>query len=136
MNIYDQLRRDEGVRLKPYKDSVGKITIGVGRNLDDVGITTDEADLLLHNDVNHAIAMLEQALPWAMNLDEPRLGAMINLCFNMGVGGLLQFKKALAAMESGDYSGAAAEFKNSVWATQVGSRAYRLTLQIESGQWQ
>lgn len=136
MTIIEQLLRDEGLKLKPYLDSVGKLTIGVGRNLDDVGISVDEAHVLLANDIAHAANMLEQALPWAMNLDPARQGALLNMCFNMGIGGLLQFKKALEAMQAGDFNAAVREFEDSKWYAQVGSRAYRLCTQIASGEWQ
>lgn len=136
MTIVDQLRRDEGVRLKPYKDSVGKLTIGVGRNLDDVGISNDEADLLLANDIAFASKMLEQALPWTGGLDQARLGVLLNMTFNMGVGSLLQFHDTLAKIKAGDYVGASEAMLRSKWAEQVGARAHRLALQMESGQWQ
>ena len=136
MTIIDQLRRDEGVRLKPYRDSVGKLTIGVGRNLDDVGISSDEADFLLSNDVAYAQRMLEQALPWTVGLGDARNGVLLNMTFNMGIGGLLEFKETLAKIQSGDYAGAAQHMLDSKWAEEVGPRSHRLALQMESGEWQ
>lgn len=136
MNLIEQLVRDEDLKLKPYKDSVGKLTIGVGRNLDDVGISRDEAMTMLANDVQHARNQLEQHLPWAGGLDEVRQGALLNMTFNMGIGGLLNFRQFLAALQSGDYKTAAAQMLDSLWAKQVGARAERLALQIESGFWQ
>jgi lysozyme len=136
MNIIDQLKRDEGVRFKPYKDSVGKITIGVGRNLDDVGIDAGEADLLLHNDVMRAGLALSTALPWTDALDEVRRAVLLNMAFNMGIHGLLSFKNTLALIQAGDYAGAAENMVQSKWAEQVGPRAHRLALQMESGEWQ
>lgn len=131
-----QLTRDEGVRLKPYKDSVGKTTIGIGRNLDDVGISAEEAQTLLDNDIARSAADVEKFLPWATTLDPARWGALINAAFNMGIGGLLQFKHALEALRNGDYEQAATEFLDSKWAQQVGPRAVRLAQQIRSGDWQ
>jgi len=136
MNLIDQLIRDEGVRLKPYKDQVGKLTIGVGRNLDDVGISELEAEWLLHNDISRAEDALLQALPWAKDLDEVRRSALINLTFNMGIGGLLGFKNTLAAIQEGRYNDAADQMLESKWATQVGPRAHRLAKQILTGEWQ
>lgn len=136
MTILEQLRRDEGVRLKPYRDSVGKLTIGCGRNLDDNGISADEADLLLANDVSHASGILAQVLPWSQGLDEARLGALTNMCFQLGMGGLLQFKNFLASMQAGKYEDAAREMLLSKWADQVPSRANRLSIQISTGEWQ
>ena len=134
--LVKQLHRDEGLRLKPYRDSVGKLTIGYGRNLDDVGITPEEADYLLEGDIQHAQWTLKQNLPWAEGLDDARLGVLTNMAFNMGMAGLLQFRKMLAACESGDYATAAREMESSAWSTQVGARAHRLSLQMSSGIWQ
>jgi lysozyme len=135
MTLEDQLIRDEGLRLKPYKDSVGKTTIGIGRNLDDVGISQPEAMTLLENDIENASAMLRTRLPWTINLDDVRRAALINMTFNMGIGGLLGFRKFLAALEAGDYRAASAEMMDSTWYKQVGDRAHRLSVQIESGEW-
>jgi len=136
MSLVEQLVRDEELRLKPYRDSVGKLTIGVGRNLDDVGVTQAEALALLANDIQNARSHLEQYLPWAGGLDEVREAALVNMCFNMGIGALMNFHKFLAALQAGDYKTAAAEMLDSLWAKQVGIRAQRLALQIETGFWQ
>jgi lysozyme len=136
MDLEEQLIRDEALKLKPYKDSVGKLTIGVGRNLDDVGISREEALLLLANDIENAQGRLQQALPWTVHLDEVRRAALVNMTFNMGIGGLTGFHKFLAALEDLDYKRAAEEMLSSKWAHQVGVRATRLAAQIETGQWQ
>lgn len=136
MTLTDQLVRDEGLRLKPYQDLVGKWTIGVGRNLSDVGISTDEAMVLLSNDVLEATKSLEQAFPWTSALDEVRLGALINMTFNMGIGGLSGFRLFLAAVQQGNWDEAKKQMLDSSWADQVGARAQRLALQVESGEWQ
>lgn len=124
------------MRLRPYKDSVGKLTIGVGRNLDDVGISLEEADLLLANDIKAATVALEANFPWTMDLDDVRKGAMLNMTFNMGIRGLSGFKDFLAKMEAKDFRGAAGAMLDSLWAKQVGARATRLSIQIEGGYWQ
>ena len=134
--LEDQLRRDEGWRSKAYKDSVGKLTIGYGRNLDDVGISPDEGALMLQNDIQNATARLETAFPWTLGLDDVRRGALLNMTFNMGVGGLAQFKDFLAKMQAGDWQGASVAMLDSKWADQVGARAQRLAIQVESGTWQ
>jgi len=136
MDIYDQLKRDEGLKLFPYTDTVGKLTIGVGRNLIDKGITADEADTLLHNDVAEIQAHLANSLPWFIELNQPRQGALINMGFNLGVAGLLAFHNTLTLLEAGDYNGAAKEILNSRWAGQVGARATRISEQIRLGSWQ
>lgn len=135
-DIISQLTRDEGIRLYPYLDTVGRTTIGIGRNLTDVGISTDEADYLLANDIARAKANLEEALPWTSGLDSARQGALINMAFNLGIGGLMGFRNFLSAMQVGDWATAATEMLQSKWATQVRARAQRLSKQVETGEWQ
>jgi lysozyme len=128
-----ELKRDEGINLKPYRDTVGKLTIGIGRNLDDVGITEDEANALLRADVNRTIADLDRQLSWWRNLSEVRQRVLVNMAFNLGIGGLMKFQKMLTAMKSGDYVSAAQEALDSAWASQVGARADRLSRMIADG---
>lgn len=136
MNLQEQLRRDEGLRLKPYRDTVGKLTIGVGRNLDDVGISEEEASLMLFYDIRRAEASLKKALPWVAGMDEIRRAALINLTFNVGIARLLGFKNMLVACQAKNWPGAAAELLDSVYAKQVGDRAKRLAEQLLTGVWQ
>jgi lysozyme len=132
-----QLLIDEGLRLKPYRDSVGKLTIGIGRNLDDVGISRIEALYLLENDIDRAIRDCVAAFPWYVALDPVRQTALVNLTFNMGIGntkrGLRSFVNTLAAMGRGDYAAAADGLRRSKYARQVGARAERVAQLIETG---
>jgi lysozyme len=134
-NITDQLKRDEGLSLMPYADTVGKMTIGYGRNLTDVGISQSEANLMLANDIQNVRVSLFRNLPWIINLDDVRVGALVNMSFNMGVTGLLKFKDTLAKLQSGDYDGASLAVLDSTWARQVGARAERISSQIKNGVW-
>ena len=136
MGIREQLIRDEGRSLKPYQDTAGKLTIGVGRNLSDRGISHAEALYLLDNDIADFTKQLATALPWAGALDEARFGALVNMAFNMGVDGLLEFKQMLAALRVGNWDKAADDLLDSLYAQQVGDRAVRLANQIRTGRWQ
>ena len=141
MTLLDQLRRDEGLRLTPYRDSVGALTIGYGRNLDAKGISRGEAEVMLEHDAAGAAAEVDGALPWSGSLDDARRAVLVNMAFNMGLGvhgqsGLLGFTRTLAAVEAGDYDRAAAEMMDSKWARQVGPRAHRLARQMQTGEWQ
>jgi lysozyme len=135
VNLRDQLRRDEGVRFHPYKDTVGRTTIGVGRNLDDTGITLEEANFLLDNDIARAEASLAESFPWTDGLDDIRKAVLVNMVFNMGVHGLSQFKETLSLVREGKYEEASHEMLNSTWAQQVGPRAFRLSQQLREGVW-
>ncbi|QQK04752.1 glycoside hydrolase family protein [Burkholderia anthina] len=130
--LMPELTRDEGRRLKPYVDTVGKTTIGVGRNLTDVGISDAECDTMLSNDVDRTVAWLDRNLPWWRQLDSVRQRVIINMAFNMQ-GGLLTFTNTLAAMKRGDYAAAADGMLASKWAGQVGARATRLAAMMRSG---
>lgn len=131
--LKQDLTRDEALRLKPYRCTSGKLTIGVGRNLDDVGITADEALLLLDNDIRNVLAELDRALPWWRRMSEPRQRALANMAFNVGVPRLLGFKLMLAALQASDFAGAAREAIDSKWARQVGARAHRIASMLAEG---
>ncbi len=133
--LIGQLQRHEGIRLKPYRDTMGKVTIGVGRNLTDKGISREETDLLLSNDISDARFDLERTFPWFAALDSVRQCALVNLCFNLGLWKLLGFEKAIRAMERGNYNLAADEFFDSRWAKQVRHRAVEVCAMIRTGQW-
>lgn len=129
----EELLRDEGLKLKPYKCTAGKTTIGVGRNLDDRGITLLEADFLLANDISACAKDLDAFLPWWKKMTEVRQRALLNMCFNIGIHRLMGFRKMLIALKKEDYSEAAAQALDSAWARQVGQRAQRISVQILQG---
>ncbi len=124
--LKNMLRKHEGIVLKPYKDTVGKTTIGIGRNLDDVGISMTEAMFLLDNDIKRVEDDLDVHIPWWRTMDENRQLVIADMCFNMGIGSLLGFKNTLAAMKEGRYADAADGMLASKWSTQVGPRATHL----------
>lgn len=123
--LKNDLIADEGIRLKPYLCPAGKTTIGVGRNLDDVGITEAEAMTLLDDDVARVTAQLAKALPWLQGNNVQR--AIGNMTFQMGLAGVLKFKKMLSALQVKDYTTARREALNSAWARQTPQRAKRVT---------
>jgi len=133
--LIEQLKRHEGVKLKLYTCSAGKLTIGVGRNIQDNGITMEEAEYFLQNDIAEARSQLLHAFPWMDELNDARISAMINFTFNVGIGTVKKFEKALAALKEKNYDEAANQMMKSVWATQVGNRAIEVTEQIRTGEW-
>ncbi len=128
-----ELTRDEGVRLHPYVDTVGKTTIGVGRNLTDCGISLEEAQGLLVNDINRAICDLDREFPWWRDLAEVRQRVLVNMAFNLGIAKLRGFPHTLTLVEMGRYHEAAVAMLDSRWATQVGPRALRLAAMMDAG---
>ncbi len=127
MSLIEDLKRHEGLRLKPYKDTVGKLTIGVGRNLDDVGISEQEADMMLRNDINIAISEANSAFPWLVNLSDARKDVIYNMAFNMGLPTLRLFTNTIGHIKRKDFDLAADEMTSSKWARQVGIRATELS---------
>jgi lysozyme len=132
-SLEELLIHHEGLRLKPYVDSANKLTIGVGRNLADTGITEQEALYLLHNDVQRASRELDGKLPWWRDLSETRRRVMVSMVFNLGMSRLLDFHDMLSAAQEGDYSAAAKHMLDSRWASQVGRRAVELAYLMENG---
>ncbi len=129
-----QLRLHEGERLRPYRCTAGKLTIGVGRNLEDRGITAEESAMLLSNDISREERELLAALPWVAKLSEVRQRVLLDMSFNLGLQGLLAFKRTLAAIQAGQYQQAAGMMLESLWARQVGQRAQRLSQMMATGQ--
>jgi lysozyme len=129
-----QLNLHEDKRKFPYKDTVGKLTIGVGRNLDDRGLSDDEIAYLLANDIKMVKEDLDRALPWWRQMDAVRQRVLADMCFNLGISRLLLFRNTLKAMKEGDYELAASGMRNSLWYKQVGTRAIRLVKMMETGE--
>lgn len=124
---------DEGLRLKPYRDTVGKLTIGIGRNLDDRGISEATAFQMLDEDIDLHAKELETAYPWVLDLDPVRYRVLVNMAFNMGIRTLSQFKNTLGLIRRGEYGEAADAMLQSLWAKQVGRRARRLAMEMRTG---
>ena len=135
MNILFMLKRHEGFRAKPYTDTVGKLSIGYGRNLSDVGVSEEEALFLLLNDVTTAEHELYKSYKWTVLLDEPRRDVLINMMFNLGATKFGEFTRMLAALEARDFAMAATEMMDSQWATQVKGRANELAQMMITGQY-
>lgn len=135
--LLETLKRHEGVRYYVYRDHLGYETIGVGRCIHravGLGLSPDEVEYLLINDVQRCIEELDGAFDWFKDLDEVRREAMINLCFNLGLTKLRKFVNALDAMKQRNYNKAATEFLNSKWANQVGERSREVAHMIRTGE--
>lgn len=131
--LREQLTIDEGRKPRIYKDTVGKITAGVGRNLTDVQFSDDEIDLMLTNDINKVCVQLDDKLPWWKDLSDRRQQVLANMAFNLGINGLLGFRNMFAHIQGAAYEEAAQEMLDSLWAKQVGMRAVRLAQMMKEG---
>lgn len=133
MDVIALIKKHEGLRLKPYKDTEGKLTIGVGRNLDDVGITAEEADELLLNDIDRCLKQIADNFPWMSDLDDVRIAVVISMIFNMGLDGFMGFRKTIESIQARDFETASKEMMESKWYTQVGRRAHELSEMMRTG---
>ena len=126
--LSDQLIAHEGMELRLYKCPAGKWSIGAGRNLQDRGITEDEARYLLNNDIRISIDELTNTFRWFTRLDETRQAAMVELHFNLGLSNLKTFTKTLGLIAEAvegrvAWHDVGRELLNSKWADQVGRRS-------------
>lgn len=133
LQLVEDLERDEACKLKPYRDTRGFLTIGIGRNLDGEGITKGEAYVMLHNDIDRCVADLNTHVSWWTELDAVRQRVFLNMTFNMGIKKFLEFKMMIFFARKGDFKEAAREMLHSAWAPEVGIRAVRLSQMMEHG---
>lgn len=137
MDLHDeikaQLMKHEGLRLKPYQCTAGKWTIGVGRNIQDRGITKAEAMHLLDNDIDECQEELDRIIPWWIEKPAYVQLVLINMIFNLGATRLLGFKKFLKAVEENNFDLASTEMLDSRWAEQVGQRSIELSEFMKNG---
>ena len=124
-----------GALIQPGHTVIGHPTIGYGRALDTNGVSREEAELLLRHDIRRVTEQLTKRLPWLGARTAPRRAVVISMGYNLGVKGLLKFRKTLLAIEREDYRTAAVEMLSSKWAEQVGDRALMLAAMMDSGQW-
>ena len=134
-NLKLMLLRHEGLKLKPYQDTVGKVTVGVGRNLDDVGISREEAMFMLDNDIKKAKLGLAHMFPWYLSLDDVRQAVMVDMTFNMGIAGFAKFVLTIDHIKRRDYLEASKEMLNSKWSSDVKGRAVELSEMMRTGKW-
>ena len=136
-NLIEMLKRHEGVRSHVYLCSAGYETIGVGRNIAEsgLGLSDDEVEYLLNNDIERVRQELTDSYFWFPALNEARQDAMIDICFNLGLTRLRGFVNAIEAMSREQFDVAADEFMDSRWATQVGNRANEITEMIRVGEY-
>ena len=134
MNLRKLLIYDEGLRLKPYLCTSNKLTIGVGRNLEDNGISKTEAMIMLDNDILYLNEKFSE-FDGFLRLDEVRRAVIISMAFNLGFKGFMSFKNLIKALKNDDYELAVVEMLNSKWANQVKNRAVRLAKMMETGHW-
>ena len=132
--LIKQLKRHEGIELKPYKDTEGILTIGIGRNLEHRGITEKEAEFMLMNDLAEFMETAKSYV-WYDSLDDVRKSCIVNMLFNLGQPRFNQFVAMQEALKAQNYETAAAEMLDSRWAKQVKGRAVELAEQMRTGKW-
>ena len=130
------ITRDEGYRRAVYTDSEGFATIGIGRLVDarrGGGITLEEAQYLLRNDIVRVVHALKASIPWWNKLSPVRQIVLVSMAFQMGVPGLLNFRNTLNAVREERWNDASDGMLRSKWASQTPLRAHRLAEAMRSG---
>ena len=133
--LIKQLKKHEGLELKPYKCTSNKLTIGIGRNLEDVGISEIEAEYLLMNDLDTYMTAAK-TYDWYNGLNDARKAVIVSMLFNMGQTNFNKFLKMKQALDVGNHAEAGKQMLDSRWAKQVKGRAVELSKQMETGKWQ
>lgn len=129
------IKKNEGLRLKPYVCPAGKITIGYGRNLTDNGISIDEAREMFENDLIAAKITVGAIFGIEIFNESPaRVAALIDMAFNLGESRMRKFVKFIDAVKRRDWQKAAQEMRNSLWYKQVTKRAEFDAKLIEGGE--
>ena len=123
--VITSLKAAEGLTLFPYND-MGDVSIGYGHNLTRRGISKAIAEQWLAEDIQSVIADVESKLPWVSGLPPTAQQVIIEMAYQLGIGGLLQFKQTLNALQNKQWSAAATYMNDSLWARQTPKRAQRL----------
>ena len=133
--VTESLREEEGWSSTIYKCSENKMSLGYGRNVDPdggIGITREEGEFMLANDVRRTIEELENAFPQFGDLDQQRTAVLIELGFQLGMPTLRKFTNMLGGLWAGDNDRAADELLDSRYARQVPARARRYAERLQS----
>lgn len=113
----------ESLRLRPYKDSLGFLSIGYGHCLELHSITANAASLILDDDIDWFVSAIEKNIPYFRDIDPVRQAVLLDMTFNLGLIGVMKFHDMWKAIQSGNWNAAADALLNSKWALQVGQRA-------------
>jgi lysozyme len=127
-----QLTKHEGFKTFPYTDTVGKLTIGIGHNLTDRGLTKSQIVAIFKDDVSEVTQFLDLKLPWWKSLDDVRARVLADMTFNL-MGKILDFKGMLGAIQKSDWEDAAKHLENSLFYKQVGIRGKNLAHMLRTG---
>ena len=127
------IKKEEGYRRLPYKCTAGKLTIGIGFNLTDTGLSEEESEAILHMRITALRRTLSKRWPWFDKLNEARQAAMLSMAYQMGVAGLAGFKNTLAHIEAGAWEAAATNMAASKWYRQTPNRARRTAFMVRYG---
>lgn len=130
--LAEQLSAHEGYRSRPYADTEGHLTIGVGHNLEK-GLSRKVIDLIFSEDLDEAAAALQAAFPWVVTLDPVRYRVLVDMNFNLGILGLKGFHNTLRHVQAGEWALAAEGMLSSKWAKQTKKRANTLAMMMLTG---
>lgn len=125
---------NEGFRGSPYSDTTGNLTIGYGHNLDARPISPNVGGVMLDEDIQWAMSELDSQFKWFEALDDARKCVLVDICYNIGLKGLLGFSNMLECISMGQYANASYHILDSLYARQVGERAVRNAHIMKTGE--
>lgn len=128
------LLQHEKFRQFPFSDMSGHITIGIGRNLSERGISTNEALALLDDDIFYFNSKLHFLLPFYQLLDEARKLCLLDIVFHLGINDFLSHEVLLLAVEKGTYEKASKEILNCKAAHNSPERYQQLAYIMRTGE--
>ncbi|MGA1600005.1 MAG: glycoside hydrolase family protein [bacterium] len=133
-DLIERIKRHEGFSPTVYRCPSGKQTIGYGRLIESPGgLSKNEAEILLHNDLHRIQRELYAHLPWMPQLSAIRQEVLLEMAYQLGVSGLLKFKKTLREAQRGSWQECALEMLDSRWARQTPGRAKELAEMMRTG---
>lgn len=131
----EMLKMHEGLRLKPYRCTGGRLTIGYGRNIEDRGISIWEAEYLLKEDIKLSETYLKNIFPKFYSFSDNRKAALIDMIFNLGVLRFKAFTNMIKAINQDDWEAAGVHALDSLWSKQVGERSFRIASLLMDKEW-
>ena len=127
------LRRHEGFKDRPYRDTVGVLTIGYGWNLESDPMAREAAEIQMRMKLESLEALLLSKFDWYPNLSQTRKDVILNMCYNLGLDGFSNFRNTIWLLQNSRFAEAGEEMLKSKWAKQVGNRAIFLSDKMKAG---
>ena len=126
-DLLEKIKHHEGFVEHVYDDSLGIPTIGYGFAIKDLVLDEDIAEEILIRKLEKLKRNANARFQWLEDMPQEVQAVVLNMCYQLGVTGVSKFRKAISALQEGDWSEAADEMLDSLWARQTPNRATELS---------